>query len=383
MILELLTAILYGAIIIGLIYSFINTFITFIEMYKHVPNYKASSATPAISILKPLKGKDDQLELNLQSFFELDWPKYEILFGVSDRDDPAIKIVKELQEKYPHIDTKLIIDSSRIGLNPKINNLHNIYREAKFKYILISDSNVRVKSGYLREMMNAMLQPNVGLVTTTFRGTNAKNIGSLLENLHLNTFVAGNTFTVNKLFRKPITIGKSMLIKKQIVEKLNGFATFADYLAEDHLLGLYIRKSGMKIFHSTHIIDNVNENWPLERFINRHLRWAKMRKNLNILHYAVEVLANPIFIALPYVIIRGNSIGIMHFIFIALIKSLLDKTIAQIIQSDLKWYHYLLIPFKDIIIGIIWLLPFVDNRVNWRGSVFKIKRGTRLLPVTR
>jgi ceramide glucosyltransferase len=380
---EMFIVILYFAIIIGLVYTFINTIITLFELYLRMPKQQVSLATPAVTILKPLKGQDDRLEENLRSFFELDWPNYELLFGVNYKDDPAIPIVKQLQRKYPHIDSRLIIDSRHIGLNPKINNLHNLYRRTKYEYILISDSNIRVQSDYLHEMMKHMLQPNVGLVTTTFRGTNARSIGSILENLHLNTFVVGNTFTVNDLFRIPITIGKSMLIRKTIVKRLNGFSKFADYLAEDHLLGVYIRKAGMKISHSTHIIDNVNQNWSMKRFINRHMRWAKMRKNLNLLHYAVEILANPIFIALPYMIIRGDSLGVIHFAFIALTKILLDRTIAMMIHSDLKWYHYLLIPFKDIIIGIIWLLPFVDNKINWRGSVFRIKRGTRLLPLTR
>jgi ceramide glucosyltransferase len=382
-VIEILIAIFYLAIIIGLVYTFINTIITLFELYLRKPGPQKSLAMPAVTILKPLKGWDDQLEENLKSFFELDWPKYELLFGVNHKDDPAIPIVKQLQRRYPHIDSRLIIDDSCIGLNPKINNLHNLYRKTKYEYILISDSNIRVQSNYLHEMMKHMLQPNVGLVTTTLRGTNARSIGSILENLHLNTFVVGNTFTVNDLFRIPITIGKSMLIRKTIVERLNGFSKFADYLAEDHLLGVYIQKAGMKIYHSTHIIDNVNQNWSMKRFINRHMRWAKMRKNLNLLHYAVEILANPILIALPYMIMRGDSLGIIHFTFITLTKILLDRTIAIMIHSDLKWYHYLLIPFKDIIIGIIWLFPFVDNKINWRGSVFRIKRGTRLLPLTR
>jgi ceramide glucosyltransferase len=352
-------------------------------MYRNKQNNNTLSTQPAVSILKPLKGNDDQFERNLQSFFELDWPKYEILFGFNQKDDTAIDIVKNLQHRFPHVNSKLIIDTRCIGLNPKINNLFNIYRKASHEYILISDSNIRVKPNYLREMMKLMLQPRVGLVTTTFRGAKARSMGAILENLHLNTFVAGNTFAVSNLFKKHITIGKSMLIKKQIVEKLNGFSSFADFLAEDQLLGEFIRKAGMIIRHSTYIIDNINEYWSLNRFVNRHLRWAKMRKNLNIFHYSLEVLANPIFIAIPYTIIRGDSLGIIHFISLALIKTLLDKTIATMIQSDLKWYHYFLIPIKDILIGIIWLFPFIDNRINWRGNIFRIKRGTRLLPLAR
>ena len=51
---------------------------------------------PSVSILKPLKGIDDDLERNIKSFFELDYPEYEIIFGFHSNDDPAIKIVEKL-----------------------------------------------------------------------------------------------------------------------------------------------------------------------------------------------------------------------------------------------------------------------------------------------
>ena len=54
------------------------------------------SAEP-VSILKPLSGLDVDLESNLRTFFEQDYPSFEILLAVRDPDDPAIAVVEKLQ----------------------------------------------------------------------------------------------------------------------------------------------------------------------------------------------------------------------------------------------------------------------------------------------
>ena len=59
------------------------------------------SRLPPISILKPLKGTDPEIYESFRSHCLQDYPEYEIIFGVSDPDDPAIESVKELQREFP------------------------------------------------------------------------------------------------------------------------------------------------------------------------------------------------------------------------------------------------------------------------------------------
>jgi ceramide glucosyltransferase len=334
-----------------------------------------------VSILKPLKGVDDNLEDNLKSFFKLEYPKYEILFGINSHDDPAVEIVEKLIKRYSHIKSKLVIGGSASFLNPKINNLSNIVYHANYNYLLISDSNVKVEPHYLKENMKLMFLPNAGLVTSTIKGTGARNLGSILENLHINTFVAGSVFLISNLLHYPIVIGKSMLLKREVLERINGFEAFANYLAEDHLIGKAVRKTGYNIYHSPHVINNINIHWPLKRFFNRHIRWAMIRKRLNIIRYFFELISNPVMTAFFYLIVAFNFESLIIFNLIAFVKIVFDLKMATAIDADLKWYQYLLIPVKDIIIGLIWFVPFVYNKVSWRGNSFFISRGTQLKQV--
>lgn len=90
-------------------------------------------------------GDDPNLSLNLESFFTMDYHPFELLFCIEDKLDPALSIVEELREKYPNIDAQVFVGGSVVGVNPKINNMFSAYDNAKYEYIMISDSNIKSK----------------------------------------------------------------------------------------------------------------------------------------------------------------------------------------------------------------------------------------------
>jgi len=336
-----------------------------------------------VSILKPIKGVDNQLDANLETFFQLDYPEYEILFGINEPDDPAIPIIQRLQKEYPGTATKLIVDTRRTGLNPKINNLANIYPHARHDFLLISDSNVRVKKNYLKDLISHFSDPKMGLVTSTIRGIGARNLGSRLENLHLNAHIAPAVFFARQFFSIPIAIGKSFLFKRETLEEIGGFWRFRNVLAEDHRMGEEIGKLGLKIRTTPEWIDNVNQTWSLRQFLNRHIRWAKMRKSVSELNYLVEVFSNPVAIGAVYAVVRHSPDGLVTFGAIIIFKTAIDFAINRLMKSDLKWYHHFLAPVKDILIGIVWYTPYLNRKINWRGNQFIIQKNTDILPSTK
>lgn len=94
-----------------------------------------------MSILRPLRGLDCNLYENLESSFTQAYPKFEILFSVAQSNDQAIPIVRALQDKFPDVDSRLIIGEEVTGVNPKINNLNRSYKAAKYDILWIADSN--------------------------------------------------------------------------------------------------------------------------------------------------------------------------------------------------------------------------------------------------
>ncbi len=136
---------------------------------------------PPVTVLKPLYGSEPLLEEALESFCTQDYPQMQILFGVRDADDPAIAIVRRLQERHPHLDMELVVDPALHGLNRKISNLMNILPRARHEILVISDSDIHVRPDYLQHIVSALHQPNTGLVTTLYAGLPAS--GSLVQML--------------------------------------------------------------------------------------------------------------------------------------------------------------------------------------------------------
>jgi ceramide glucosyltransferase len=344
---------------------------------------------PPVSILKPLKGLDDNLFDNLESFCNQDYPSYEVIFSLQDFNDPAYKVAKKVQDKYPDRNISIIVEKCNAGFNPKVNNLIPAYRKARHPYVLISDSNVMVDRNYLREITRHISDPSVGLVSNLIHGVGGRSIGAILENLHLNSFIVGSVSFLDRFMGMPCVIGKSMLMKKVDLETLGGLAAFKDILAEDFIIGREMQRSGKKVVLSNYLVSNVNEYWDIKRFLNRHTRWGKLRWKIGGPKYISELLTNPVFMATLPVLLKGPSRETLSFAaLIGLIKVLGDSLLGRKIEASAAHTSlhkqsplvYFLAPVKDLFIGILWFVPILSSTVVWRGNRYVIGHDSRLSP---
>jgi ceramide glucosyltransferase len=249
-------------ILLGL--SFIIYFLQVSALRKKLKEKAPNSFTSPISIIKPLKGLDDNLFDNLESFCKQDYPEYEVILSLENRNDPAYRVAEKIKNKYPDRVT-IVIDNSSKALNPKVRNMMTAYKISKYDYFLISDSNVYVDSDYLKKT-SASMSEDVGLITNLIVGTGGKSFGAVLENLKLNSFILLSVCLLDKFLKMPCSIGKSMLMRKKDFEEIGGFSAVQDVLAEDYLIGKLIHEKGKKVVLSNYMIENVNEYWSIKRF---------------------------------------------------------------------------------------------------------------------
>ena len=335
---------------------------------------------PAISVLKPLKGLDDNLFDNLESFCVQDYPEYEIIFSLQDYNDPAYKVARKIKDKYPDRDISIIVKHCDEGLNPKVNNLLSAYRIARYEHVLISDSNVLVDKNYLKEIARPMNDHGVGLVSNLIRGIGGRSIGSVFENLHMNSFVMGSVCFLDKFLKMPCVVGKSMLMRKADLDAIGGLMAFKDILAEDYMIGKMMHESGKKVLLSHYMIKNVNHYWGIRKFINRHTRWGKLRWKIGGPKYFSELMGNTVFMSsLPIIFWEASKTTVSFALLVCLVKTAGDYYMGRRAGSDLNPFLYFLAPVKDIVIGFIWFVPVLSATVVWRGNRFIIGKDSVLL----
>ncbi len=336
---------------------------------------------PPITILKPLRGVEDGLFDNLESFCLLDYPRYEVIFCFQSPDDPALRIARKVMERHPDRDMSVVVGSCRAGFNPKVNNLIPGYDRAKHPYVLISDSNVFAGPGYLKEAVSHFRDPSVGLVTHLVRGVGARTLGARLENAYLNTFILGSMCLLDRSLGISCAIGKSMLMRRADLDALGGLESVKDFLAEDYVLGSNFQRAGKRVVVSAAPVDTVNVYRGVKEFLSRHARWNRMRLAIAGPLYGLEILSNPVFLAAPAAACAPGDGQTLLLAGGAMAGKVLVDAATNRVLGIRDWRSVLLGPVRDLIAGGLWMSGFWSRKVNWRGRTLRITEGSRLVAV--
>src|SRR3984957_9175134 len=249
----------------------------------------SESQLPAVSILKPLKGVDPEAWESFCSHCEQEYPEFklQLIFGVSDLRDPAVEVVRRLQAKYPKIAIELIVCDRVLGTNIKVSNLAQMLTAAKHEYLVVNDGDIRVPPDYLRQVMTALADASVGMVTCLYRGVAGPTLGSRLEALGISTdFIPGvlsARFLENGLH---FGLGSTLAFRRRDLEAIGGFEALVDYLADDYELGRRIAATGKRVELSVATVSTFLPAYSLSQFFRHQLRWSRAIRDARRLGYA-------------------------------------------------------------------------------------------------
>jgi len=330
-----------------------------------------------VSVLKPLCGFEDGLEENLESFFLLDYPAYELVFGVSSPKDPAKPVVEKLIRKYPRVPAQLKVYEVKIGKNPKINNLFWGYTHCRYPLVLISDSNIRVAPSYLKSMVS-LLKEDVGVVTSAISGIGAKTFGASLESTYLNTYLLRWIHLSNRL-GNPIVMGKSMLFRKRDLIQCGGIHALGNLIAEDYGASSMSRRLGLRVEVMGRPIDQYLGAFSFKAFWGRHVRWGRIRKSCEYGLFLAEPFSSAFISgvcgALAFEKIAGFwGVLLAHLGFCFFLEWSLACQSG--VQKSLKMLTTWLA--LECLTLPLWVSSLCGNTVNWRGTRLKLLPGGRL-----
>lgn len=348
--------------------------------------------TTPISVLKPVRGVDDELEANLESFCRQTHRRYEIIVGAADPDDPALVVARRVRSRHPGLAFRVVTGEWPTGHNPKVRNLRNLLAHARYPTILVSDADIRAEPDYLSVMAGAIEQPNVGLVSNLIVGAGDLTLGSACENAQLNGFVAATTAAASMIARHPVVVGKSMLFRRDALTNVGGLAAAADVLAEDYLLGRAVVAAGYRVTMVGYPVRAIARNWGLMRTLKRHARWAQIRRHVAPLVFMLEPLAYPslwgALLALVWLAGVGTSepgaaLAGTSAVALAMASILVQYFVCLRLRGEPP--RALALPamlFTPVLALVAWMRAWMDDVVVWRQQYFRVGRGSQLRLLT-
>ena len=341
---------------------------------------------PPASIIKPVRGVDHQAYENFASFCRLDYPEYEIVFAVADRDDQVIPIIEKLRVDFPQRPIRLITNVPHIGTNEKINNLCQLAQKAKYDLLVMSDSDVRVEPDYLRTVVGPFADPDVGVVTALYKSLGAGSLASKLEALGMYVDSAPAAIVAKKVEgRMRFAFGWTMATSKKFLSEIGGWEAMVNHQNDDFELGKRIAERGHRVELIAKPVTMVFPNESMREYFHHELRWSIGLKSVRPLGYWGLIFTH----GLPWALVgfaisavRGSMpIAASYLLAYLVVRVGLTWMTGSWGLGDRRlWKILWLVPVRDALSFAIWITAFFTDEITWRGLGYRVRKG-RLFPI--
>jgi ceramide glucosyltransferase len=321
-----------------------------------------------ISILKPLAGLDLDLETNLRTYFEQDYPDFEILFAARQADDPALPVVERLKENYPRVPCQVFITGEPPYPNAKVYSLDRMVREAANDLVVMSDSDVRVTSSLLRTAAAEFQDPKLGVATCPYRAVAGASFWSRLEATGMNTDFLAGMLVARMLEGVQFAVGPTIVARRRAIESIGGFDGLKSFLAEDFVLGKLAAEAGHGVILSSYMIEHHIGSSGFQENAAHRLRWTRSTRRSRPLGYVGQIFTMPLPLA---VLICAVNPAWWPVLPIALaVRAAAAYTVSsRVLHARLNWA---LLPLEDLAGFCFWLAGFFGNTIVWRGRRYRL-----------
>jgi ceramide glucosyltransferase len=345
---------------------------------------KRPGFTPSLTLLKPLAGAEPDLEAHLASFFEQDYPEFEILFCARRSDDAGLEIARRVAARYPQIPAKFMSTGEPPYINAKVASMELLEKSAAHEFLVISDSDVRVTSDYLRAVALPFADEKVGGMCCLYRGIAAGGgLWARLEAVGMSVEMTAGVLVARMMEGMQFVLGPTMAFRRDVIRRMGGFKVTADYCADDFVLGNEMFKMGQTVVLSHHAIDHIVINLSFVASLKHQVRWMKStRFSRPKGHFGTALTFSMPFglLGLAAGLLFGHPVwGIELLAWAVATRLALSIAVGSMVVRDPSWFNLLVLyPVRDLMGFFFWAASYMGSRILWRGRVFQLLPGGKM-----
>jgi len=384
---HILSVALGGLAVFGIVTSTVYSLMvaaSVVQFRRRAGGGGARTFVPPVSVLKPLHGAEPDLEENLTSFFEQDYPEFEILFSARHASDAGLKTARRVAARFPEVNARMLVCGDPPWPNPRTYSLETMRREARYPILVASDSDVRVGPGYLASVVEPLSDPKVGMVTCLYRGVARRGLWAQLEAMGMSVEMTSGVLVADMLEGMKFALGPSMTIRQSTIENIGGLKKVAEYYADDFVLGNWTAKAGERVELATYVVEHHVLNASFRGTIAHQQDWATSTRFSRPLGHLGEVLTY----AVPYGLLGLAAMGASgHFAWGVLLlaitlmnRVLLSALVAGFVVDDkVALRKAWLYPLRDLMGFCFWIGSFIgSSRLRYRGDPYELLPHGRL-----
>ena len=372
---------LLGVAAIPFIYYIIALFSTW-RFFRN-PAGRSAGFTPPVSILKPVRGLDTDAYENFASFCRQDYPEYEIVFCVGDRDDPVLPVIEKVIADFPEQAIRVLFGSGREATNDKVAKLARLSKEAKYETLVINDSDVRAAPDYLRTVVAPLADPKVGAVTCFYVPTDEKTLVQKLQTVGMYSDFYPGIVVAWQLDGVKFALGPTIATSRARLAGFGGYEKIENRPADDLLVGRLIAEQGYEVKLIPYSVLTVADFQSLRDLFLKRLRWIVVMRHMRPWgHFGlIFTFGLPWCVAAVAMSPSAAIAGLFAAAYISVRVAMTLQTASWGLRQHVPWLSLVLIPVWDAMAFAIWLASFTRSTIRWRDRDYYIRNG-ELVPVT-
>jgi ceramide glucosyltransferase len=377
------TYIVLGLLAIPFIYYLIALFSSwhYFQQPRKAPD---PSFCPPVSNLKPIRGLDPDAYENLASFCRQDYPDYEILLCVDPDDAEVVAVIDRLKANFPKRRIRMLRGSGRVATNDKVAKLARMVAEAEHDVVVISDSDVRVRPDYLRQVTAPLQDPGVGAVTCFYAPTEIVSFTDHLQTTGMISDFYAGVLVDWQLEGIKFALGPTIATTRKHLAGFGGYASIENQPADDLLVGRRIAEQGYEVRLLPYVIETVPDYHSIKALLHKRLRWLVVMRYMRPgghfgLLFTQGIVWSVVAVAVhPTAGVALGYLGTYYFLRVLMTWIIGVHGMGQ----PRFWQQMPLIPLWDAVAFFIWGASFLRRSIRWRGADYYIREGKQV-PVAR